>query len=103
MVAWKRRRKPEGEDSKNAEVTRHEKLWFEDGDVVVGTIGNVFMKVHLSILSTHTPYFESVLGYHKKKGNRGEFYEQLPLIRLRIVQSQDVASMLLTMYGQGTK
>ena len=61
---------------------------------MVAAVDNVIMKIHKSVWKGSRGTFKA------KKLKKCEIYEELPLMKLQ-AQSQDVAYMLLTMYGQG--
>ncbi|KAJ3523679.1 hypothetical protein NM688_g8687 [Phlebia brevispora] len=75
----KRRRTEDVEDF--TEYQKHEKLWFDDGNIVLISERTVAFRVHASILSNHSPVFKDMCAMPQP--SETERMEDCPVVHLQ--------------------
>ena len=69
------------ESDDTCDPTKHDTLWFEDGNIVL-VAGNVAFKVHRSILSRQSAVFEDLFGIPQPDLAEVETMDGSPVVRL---------------------
>ncbi|KLO10993.1 hypothetical protein SCHPADRAFT_942395 [Schizopora paradoxa] len=81
----------------------HDRLWFPEGNVVLGTSSYLF-RVHKSMLSMHSSVFKDMFESHVVDESKslhsvdGESFDGLPLVNLLGDEDEDVVCLLRAIY-----
>ena len=79
-----------------ADLTHHDSLWFEDGNVVL-IAANVMFKVHRGVLSNHSDVFRDMFALVQPPQARTKMYDDCPCVVLQDVPEQ-LGSFLALLY-----
>lgn len=81
---------------------RHEKLWFDDGNVIVSAGGTLF-RVHKSVLSFHSSFFDGLFKLPTPEDSlehSPDYYEGIPVVRMEGDDDIDIERIIDELYDQ---
>lgn len=81
--------------------TKHEELWFEDGNVFVIADGAAF-KLHAGVLKRHSAVFRDLLDDTGRGGGHSEVFEGCQVLRVTD-KVADLIELFLILYDGGSR